>query len=75
MAYPSNFDFSTHPDYYWHIKLAVAGDEATITLLVNPAQGLRQDVELKLKNSYDFSVDIELADAVNSLRFEHPAGA
>ncbi len=72
MADPTNFDFSTHPDHYRHIKLAVAGDEATITLLVNPAQGLRQDVELKL-NSYDLSVDIELADAVNRLRFEHPA--
>lgn len=69
---PMDFSFSTHPDRYYHLKLAVKDDEATITITVNPTKGLRNDVELKL-NSYDLAVDIELADALQRLRFEHPS--
>jgi benzoyl-CoA-dihydrodiol lyase len=63
--------FQTHPDRYRHWKLAIAGDVATLTLAVEPLGGHRSDYELKL-NSYDIEVDIELADAVQRLRFEHP---
>lgn len=68
---PVDFSFSTSPAQYQHIKLNVAGDEATIVLNIDPDKNLRGDTPLKL-NSYDLSVDIELADAVNRLRFEHP---
>ena len=68
---PMNFSFSTHPDRYQHLKIEVAHDEALITIVVNPTKGSRTDVELKL-NSYDLFVDIELADAINRLRFGHP---
>src|SRR5207248_4180444 len=44
---------------------------ATLTLAVDPDGGLRDDYDLKL-NSYDLTVDIELADALQRLRFEHP---
>ena len=63
--------FETHPDRYRHWKLATNGDTATLTMNVEPHGGLRPDYELKL-NSYDLGVDIELADAVQRLRFEHP---
>lgn len=68
---PTGFSFSTDPSRYYHWKLDVVDQHATLTLTVNPSKGLRTDVELKL-NSYDLSVDIELADALNRLRFEHP---
>ena len=65
-------DFRTHPDRYRHFSLAVEGDVATLTMKVEPFGGLRgDDYELKL-NSYDLGVDMELADAVMRLRFEHP---
>jgi benzoyl-CoA-dihydrodiol lyase len=63
--------FQTHPDRYRHWKLEFAGDLATLTMAVEPFGGHRDDYELKL-NSYDLAVDIELADAVNRIRFEHP---
>jgi benzoyl-CoA-dihydrodiol lyase len=63
--------FDTHPDRYRHWTLAVDGEIATLTMLVEPFGGLRPDYELKM-NSYDLGVDIELADAVQRLRFEHP---
>jgi benzoyl-CoA-dihydrodiol lyase len=63
--------FQTHPDRYRHWKLAFDGDVATLTMGVEPFGGHRDDYELKL-NSYDLAVDIELADAVNRIRFEHP---
>lgn len=66
-----DFSFYTSPKNYRHMELSVNGDEAVITLQVNPHEGLRKDTELKL-NSYDLSVDIELADAINRLRFEYP---
>jgi len=63
--------FQTHPDRYRHWKLAFDGDVAMLTLAVEPLGGHRADYELKL-NSYDIGVDIELADAIQRLRFEHP---
>ena len=63
--------FEAHPDRYRHWKLAVDGDLARLTMDVNPDAGLRPGYSLKL-NSYDLGVDIELADAVQRLRFEHP---
>lgn len=63
-------DFRTHPDRYKHWKLSITPPIARLILDVDPAGGLG-DYELKL-NSYDLAVDIELADAVQRLRFEHP---
>ena len=63
--------FETDPSRYKHFKLVVDGQVATLTLDVQEDAGLRPDYQLKL-NSYDLSVDIELADAVERLRFEHP---
>ena len=64
-------DFERHPDRYRHWKLSVDGAIATLTMAVDPEGGLADGYELKL-NSYDLGVDIELADAVQRLRFEHP---
>jgi benzoyl-CoA-dihydrodiol lyase len=63
--------FQTHPDRYRHWKLAFEVDVAFLTMAVEPFGGHREDYELKL-NSYDLAVDVELADAVNRIRFEHP---
>src|SRR6202011_3370473 len=65
-------DFQTDPSRYKHWKLDVAGDVATLTMDVDENGGLFEGYQLKL-NSYDLGVDIELADAVQRLRFEHPA--
>ena len=65
-----SLSFQTHPDHYKHWKLSVDGDIAYLTMKVDPHGGLHGDYELKL-NSYDLGVDIELADAVQRLRFEH----
>ena len=64
-------DFQTDPTRYRHWKLSCDGPIATLTMDVDPAGGLMDGYELKL-NSYDLGVDIELADAVQRLRFEHP---
>ena len=64
-------DFRTEPARYRHWKLAVEGAVATLTMDVDEKGGLLGGYELKL-NSYDLGVDIELADAVERLRFEHP---
>lgn len=64
-------DFQTNPSRYRHWKLDVAGDVATLTMDVDENGGLFEGYQLKL-NSYDLGVDIELADAVQRLRFEHP---
>src|SRR5215510_10904734 len=64
-------DFQTDPSRYKHWKLDVAGDVATLTMDVDENGGLFEGYQLKL-NSYDLGVDIELADAVQRLRFEHP---
>jgi len=63
--------FETEPARYRHWKLETQGDVATLTWDVQESQPLRPGYALKL-NSYDLGVDIELADAVERLRFEHP---
>jgi benzoyl-CoA-dihydrodiol lyase len=65
-------DFRTDPARYRHWKLAVDGKVATLTMDVDEKGGLLGGYDLKL-NSYDLGVDIELADAIERLRFEHPA--
>jgi benzoyl-CoA-dihydrodiol lyase len=64
-------DFQSDPAHYRHWKLSFDGPIATLTMDVDPTGGLMDGYELKL-NSYDLGVDIELADAVQRLRFEHP---
>ncbi len=64
-------DFQTHPDRYRHWKLRVEAPVAYLTMDVDPEATLRPGYELKM-NSYDLGVDIELYDAVQRLRFEHP---
>jgi benzoyl-CoA-dihydrodiol lyase len=64
-------DFRTSPDSYRHWKLSFNGPVATLAMDVDEAGGLNSGYELKL-NSYDLAVDIELYDAVQRLRFEHP---
>jgi benzoyl-CoA-dihydrodiol lyase len=63
--------FDTQPDRYNHWKLAFDGPLATLTLDVAEDKGLAPGHKLKL-NSYDLGVDIELHDALNRIRFEHP---
>ncbi len=67
----TRIDFQTEPARYRHWKLAVNGDVATLTMDVDEKAGLFEGYELKL-NSYDLGVDIELADAIDRLRFEYP---
>jgi benzoyl-CoA-dihydrodiol lyase len=64
-------EFETHPSRYHHWKLTTEGEVATLVMAVDDAHPHRPGYELKL-NSYDLSVDIELADAITRLRFEHP---
>jgi benzoyl-CoA-dihydrodiol lyase len=64
-------DFRTEPARYRHWKLSFDGPVATLAMDVREDAGLRSGYELKL-NSYDLGVDIELYDAVQRLRFEHP---
>src|SRR3954454_7554787 len=64
-------DFETDPSRYRHWKLAVDGETATLKMDVDENAGLFEGYQLKL-NSYDLGVDIELADALERLRFEHP---
>src|SRR5262249_55643670 len=63
--------FGTHPSRYRHWRLALQGEIATLSMAVELSGGLRPGYELKL-NSYDLAVDLELADALNRIRFEHP---
>ncbi len=64
-------DFRTDPSRYKHWKLSFENGVAYLTMDVNEEGGLKPGYKLKL-NSYDLGVDIELADAVQRLRFEHP---
>jgi benzoyl-CoA-dihydrodiol lyase len=64
--------FETNPASYRHWRLAVDGPIATLSMDVQEDVGLSSEYRLKL-NSYDLGVDIELADAVQRIRFEHPA--
>jgi benzoyl-CoA-dihydrodiol lyase len=67
----ASVDFRVHPDQYRHWRLACDGPVATLTMDVAEQGGLTGGYELKM-NSYDLGVDIELYDAVQRLRFEHP---
>ena len=67
----AHVDFRTDPARYKHWRLAIDGEVATLAMDVAEDGGLTPGYELKL-NSYDLGVDIELYDAVQRLRFEHP---
>jgi benzoyl-CoA-dihydrodiol lyase len=67
-------DYRTSPDQYKHWSYKVEGRIATLTLNINEDAGLRPGYKLKL-NSYDLGVDIELHDALQRIRFEHPSVA
>src|SRR4249920_3751662 len=67
----ARIDFQTEPGRYRHWKLAFDGEVAELIMDVDENAGLFDGYQLKL-NSYDLGVDIELADAVQRLRFEHP---
>ena len=67
----SRVSFQTEPNRYRHWKLSIDGPIATLSMDVDAGAGLRDGYELKM-NSYDLGVDIELYDAVQRLRFEHP---
>jgi benzoyl-CoA-dihydrodiol lyase len=66
--------FETAPERYRHWRLSVEGRVATLTLDIDEDAGIRPGYKLKL-NSYDLGVDIELHDALQRIRFEHPAVA
>ena len=66
--------FETAPERYRHWRLSVEGRVATLTLDIDEDAGIRPGYKLKL-NSYDLGVDIELHDALQRVRFEHPAVA
>jgi benzoyl-CoA-dihydrodiol lyase len=68
---PDRVTFERSPDAYKHWKLAFDGPVATLSMDVREDAGLSPDYRLKL-NSYDLGVDIELADAIQRIRFEHP---
>jgi benzoyl-CoA-dihydrodiol lyase len=64
-------DYQTNPARYKHITLAFDGEIATLSININEDAGIRPGYKLKL-NSYDLGVDIELHDALQRIRFEHP---
>ncbi len=64
-------EYQTNPAQYRHVKLSFDGPVATLKVDIDENAGLRPGYKLKL-NSYDLGVDIELNDAVNRIRFEHP---
>jgi benzoyl-CoA-dihydrodiol lyase len=70
-ASPGRIEFRTAPERYRHWRLAIDGPVAVLTMDVDEQGGIVPGYELKL-NSYDLGVDIELYDAVQRLRFEHP---
>ncbi len=64
-------DYQTNPAQYKHIQLSFEGEIATLGIKIDEDAGLRPGYKLKL-NSYDLGVDIELHDALQRIRFEHP---
>src|ERR1700675_4787958 len=68
---PGWLSFETDPARYRHWKLRLDDTVATLSMDVQEDGGLSPDYRLKL-NSYDLAVDVELADAIQRLRFEHP---
>ena len=71
MSTAPRVDYQTHPSQYRHWKLRFEGPVATLAADFDENAGLRPGYKLKL-NSYDLGVDIELNDAINRVRFEHP---
>jgi benzoyl-CoA-dihydrodiol lyase len=71
MSSPDPVDYQTAPERYRHWKLKLDGSVATLLAFFDENGGIRPGYKLKL-NSYDLGVDIELNDAVNRIRFEHP---
>jgi benzoyl-CoA-dihydrodiol lyase len=71
MSHPQRVDYQTQPSLYKHWKLRFEGPVATLAADFDENAGLRPGYKLKL-NSYDLGVDIELNDAINRIRFEHP---
>lgn len=71
MAQSNAVNYETHPSQYKHWKLSFNGPVATLSVDIDENAGLRPGYKLKL-NSYDLGVDIELNDALNRIRFEHP---
>ena len=69
---PTRIEYRTEPSAYRHWKLSTDGDIARLSLDIAEDGGIREGYRLKL-NSYDLGVDIELHDALNRVRFEHPA--
>ena len=71
MAQDNAVNYETHPSQYRHWRLEVNDSIATLSVDIDENAGLRPGYKLKL-NSYDLGVDIELNDALNRIRFEHP---
>ena len=71
MSVPAPVTFARHPSQYRHWLLTFDGPVATLSMNVDEEGGLRPGYALKL-NSYDLGVDIELHDALQRIRFEHP---
>ena len=71
MSQPARVDYQTEPSAYRHWKLRFEGPVATLAADFDENAGLAPGYKLKL-NSYDLGVDIELNDAINRIRFEHP---
>ncbi len=71
MSESPRVDYQTDPSQYRHLKLAFDGPLATLSIDIDENAGIRPGYKLKL-NSYDLGVDIELHDALQRIRFEHP---
>ena len=71
MSQAERVEYQTHPSRYKHWKLRFEGPVATLAADFDESGGIRPGYKLKL-NSYDLGVDIELNDAINRIRFEHP---
>jgi len=71
MSHPTTVDYQIDPSQYKHWSVKYDGEVATLQLNINEDGGIRPGYKLKL-NSYDLGVDIELHDALNRIRFEHP---
>lgn len=70
---PPRIDFQTHPSRYRHWRFEIEGSVASLWMAVDDSGALAEGAEYELKlNSYDLGVDIELADALQRIRFEHP---
>jgi benzoyl-CoA-dihydrodiol lyase len=71
-AAPPKLNLQTHPDQYTHWKLKIDGAVARLSMNVQQDQAVNDDEYILKLNSYDLGVDIELADATQRIRFEHP---